>query len=95
MGTKFVYRTGMLSGLPYALIYVEPDEMAFRGMAVIWIENSCRVYCSKTSRIPIPIRFQHCQKHNYESHTILAQGDISDICFMLLFLPSHICIQGL
>ena len=35
MGTKFVYRTGMLSGLPYALIYVEPDEMAFRGMAVI------------------------------------------------------------
>jgi hypothetical protein len=29
----------MLSGLPYALMYVEPDEMAFRGMAVIWIET--------------------------------------------------------
>lgn len=86
MGTKFVYRTGMLSGLPYALIYVEPDEMAFRGMAVIWIETLAACIVVRLPEYRFPSGFQHCQKTQfYESHTILAQGDISDICFMLLF----------
>lgn len=51
------------------------------------------MYCSKTSRIPIPIRISTLSENTiYESHTILAQGDISDICFMLLFsfLPTSV-----
>ena len=86
----------MLSGLPYALIYVEPDEMAFRGMVVIWIENSYRVYCSQTSRIPYSHPdpdFNIVRKHNFMNHipfwlkmTFLTYA----LCFSFSFLPTSV-----